>query len=60
MEIIKKEIKLIENANYNFVILLTSTVKDLGFFDTVPSTYANYYYYFLDDAANGIGLDNLE
>lgn len=56
MEIIKKTIKLSEDADYNFVILLTSTVKDLGFFDSVQYSYGYNY----DDSSNGIGLENLE
>jgi hypothetical protein len=58
MEIIKKTFKTKAGSSHSFIILLTSTVKDMGFFDTVLLNYS--YGYFLDDSYDGIGLGNLE
>lgn len=40
-------------ATYNFKILLTSKIKDLGFFDVDKKFY--YTYYYGDDNMSGIG-----
>lgn len=56
METIKKQILLNEGSDYYLNILLTSTVKDLGFFDTIY-TYNYVAYYEID--VEGLGLDNL-
>lgn len=59
MELIRKTIKLKDDVTNSFVILLTSTVKDLGFFDSA-TVYGYTYAYLFDDSYNGIGLENLE
>jgi hypothetical protein len=44
MEIIKREILLKGGSDYNLTILLTSTVKDLGFFNSFYDPYDAYGY----------------
>jgi hypothetical protein len=58
METIKKQILLNEGKDYYLNILLTSTVKDLGFFDTLYTYSYNYGYYYEIDF-EGLGLENL-
>jgi len=55
MEIIKKQFKFVPNKDFYMCLLLTSTVKDLGFFDAIQPY--NYYYDYYD--LDGIGIDNL-
>jgi len=57
MEIIKKQFKFVPNKDFYMCLLLTSTVKDLGFFDAIQPY--NYYYDYYDLDLDGIGIDNL-
>jgi hypothetical protein len=60
MGIIRKQIKLIKDKSTSIILLMTATIKDLGFFDTPVYTY-NYSGYSYGDGDNyGIGLDNLD
>lgn len=55
MELLKKKFLLKETATlYTFNILLTATIKDWGFFDSVDQD-AIYYF----GTNNPIGLENL-
>lgn len=62
---IRKQFKLIPSRNLYMAILLTSTVKDLGFFDSYvepyrpPYGYGYGYGYGYSNDNNGIGIDNL-
>lgn len=57
MGLIKKEIKFIPLVDQTFIVMLTASIQDFGFFDTALSVYGYYGNNFYD--SEGLGIDNL-